>query len=178
MNTDELKNKTAGAMEDVKQKVNKFVADNRVQNVKATITKFLSDVKSWVVLNWKSPGWQGKFKVVCACIIAFFFCRGLFCGWGTSRLEKALIAQKKRQLESDAAHAEALRDAKNDKELREAEAAARLFGAMFGGGGSSSEKDLYMCRHCGNQVRSSQWPGIFKCSARGGNNSCDWKLVR
>ncbi len=192
-------------MEEVKLKVNRLVADNRVQNARTAITNFLSDVKSWIVLNWKKPGWRGKLKVVCACVVAFFFCRGVFCGWGTSRLEKELVAQKERQVESDAAHAKALceakkelsvqkerqleseeahakalREAKDDKELREAEAAARLFGALLGGGGggSSSEKDLYMCRYCGNQVRSSGWPGGFKCSARGRNLHCDWKLIR
>lgn len=196
MNTDELKNKTVEAMEEVKLKVNRLVADNRVQSARTAITNFLSDVKSWIVLNWKNPGGHGKLKVVCACVVAFFFCRGVFCGWGTSRLEKELVAQKERQVESDAAHAKALCEAKDDKELREAEAAARLFGAMLGGGfqsdtsaSSSSrpsgpEKKLWICRQCGNQVHSVIQPPRTSCRMYNGRGEhdgssekyCKWRI--
>ena len=189
MNTEDVKNKMGEAMEEVKQKINKLVTDDRVHNVRTTITKCLLDVKSWVVLNWKSSGWQGKSKVIGACIVAFFFCRGIFCGWGTSRLEKELIAQKELQAESEAAHEKALHEAKDDKELREAEAAAKLLGAMMGGGGyrdegaaysthsssrpSGPEKKLWICQQCGNQVHSVVQPPRTLCRMYNGHGERD-----
>jgi hypothetical protein len=85
MNADDIKNKAAETMSNAKDKVEAIAADERVQKAKASALKCIIDAKDWVVSNWKSPGWRGKAKVVAAVIVAFFFCRGVFCGWGASQ---------------------------------------------------------------------------------------------
>lgn len=168
MNAEEIKNKAAETMSNVKKKVKAIASDKRVQNAKLSLLRFISDVKIWIVSNCKASGWRGKAKVAAALIVAFFFCRGIFCGWGTSRLEKELAAMKAQQIESDAKHATALREARDDKELRESEAAAQLLGLMLmGGGNGGSQQDsisIWTCTSCGRQIQSKSIPsGSIRC---------------
>ena len=189
MNAEEIKNKAAETMSNVKKKVKAIASDKRVQNAKLSLLRFISDVKIWIVSNCKASGWRGKAKVAAAFIVAFFFCRGIFCGWGTYRLEKELIEQKELYEKSEEAHKRALYEAKNDKELRETEAAAKLLGVMLGGGGyqdggaslsapsssrpSGPEKKLWICQQCGNQVHSVIQPPRTLCSMYNGHGERD-----
>ena len=183
MNAEDIKNKAAETMSNAKEKVEAVASDKRVQSAKASILKSISDAKCWIVSNWNVPGWRGKAKVAAAFIVAFFFCRGVFCGWGASQLEKALIAQKEQQLKSEAVHKKALRESKHDKELREAEAAAQLLGLLGDGGfqnesSSSSrlagpQKKLWICQQCGNQVHSVLQPPRTLCSMYNGHGERD-----
>ena len=172
MNAEEIKNKAAEAMSNAKAKVEAIASNKRVQSAKASLLSCIADTKDWIITNWKVPGWRGKAKVSAAFIVAFFFCRGVFCGWGTSRIEKEVAAMKALKIESDAEHANALREARDDKELREAEAAAHLFGALFGGGNSGSQQDpipIWTCNFCGKQIQSKNCPSaLIRCPSGAG----------
>ena len=151
MNAEDIKNKAAETMSDAKEKVEAIASDERVQKAKASTLKFIIDAKDWVVSNWKSPGWRGKAKVVAAVIVAFFFCRGVFCGWGASQ---------------DAASATNMAESSSSKDDAEAAALLMLLGAAGAGNGGAQQDSIsiWTCANCGRQIQSKSIPsGSIRC---------------
>ena len=151
MNADDIKNKAAETMSNAKDKVEAIAADERVQKAKASALKCIIDAKDWVVSNWKSPGWRGKAKVVAAVIVAFFFCRGVFCGWGASQ---------------NATGATNMAESSSSKDDAEAAALLMLLGAAGAGNGGAQQDSIsiWTCRNCGRQIQSKSIPsGSIRC---------------
>ena len=148
MNAEDIKNKAAETMSNAKEKVEAIAADERVQKAKTSALKFLIDAKDWVVSNWKSPGWRGKAKVAAAVIVAFFFCRGVFCGWGTSQNTNSVA------------------ESSYSKDEAEAAALLMLLGAA-GAGNNGAQQDsisIWTCTSCGRQIQSKSIPsGSIRC---------------
>ena len=71
MNAEEIKSKAAETMSNAKETVEAIASDKRVQDAKASLLKFISDTKAWVVFNWSVPGWRGKAKVASVVAVAF-----------------------------------------------------------------------------------------------------------
>ena len=151
MNAEDIKNKAAETMSDAKERVEAIASDERVQNAKASALKFVIDAKDWTVSNWKSPGWRGKAKVAAAVIVAFFFCRGVFCGWGASQ---------------NATGATNMAESSSSKDDAEAAALLMLLGAA-GAGNSGAQQDsisIWTCSQCGRQIQSKRIPsGSIRC---------------
>ena len=158
MNAENIKSKAVETMSNAKEKVEAFASDKRVQSAKASLLKFISDAKDWVLFNWNIPGWRGKAKVAAAFIIAFFFCRGVFCGWGTS--QNTISASSTASSDSGADDADA-----------DAVALLRLLGAASGGDGGSTKDpiSIWTCIRCGKQIQSKYPPsGTIRCHGGAG----------
>ena len=138
MNAEEIKNKAAETMSNAKEKVEAIASDKRVQNAKASLLGYIADAKNWVVTNWNIPGWRGKAKVAAAFIVAFFFCRGVFCGWDTS----SGVAGSN-YCEND----------------------AEEFLPFGRDGGSQQDTiSIWTCSNCGRQIQSKNAPsGTIRC---------------
>ena len=149
MNAEEIKSKAAETMSNAKEKVEAIASDERVQKAKASALKLIIDAKDWVVSNWNSPGWRGKAKVAAAVIVAFFFCRGVFCGWGTI-----------------SASSTASSNSSEDDANADAAALLMLLGAAGGGNGGSQQDpiSIWTCSTCGRQIQSKSCPtGTIRC---------------
>ena len=174
MNAEDIKNKTAETMSNAKEKVEAIAADERVQKAKASALKFIIDAKDWVVSNWKSPGWRGKAKVAAVVIVAFFFCRGVFCGWGASQ---------------NATSATDMAESSSSKDDAEAAALLMLLGNMGGGSESTQSSSprqssitLWTCTKCGRQIQSKFKPSsTIQCPTWSGRNDgskyCNFALA-
>ena len=164
MNAEDIKNKAAETMSNAKEKVEAIASDKRVQSAKVSILKFISDAKFWVVSNWNVPGWHGKAKVAAAIIVAFFFCRGVFCGWGTSQNTISASSTASSNSSADDADAAAL---------------LMLLGAARGGDGGSTQSSaprqssisIWTCTKCGRQIQSKFKPSSsIQCPTWSGRN--------
>lgn len=153
MNAEDIKNKAAETMSDAKEKIEAIASDERVQNAKASALKIAIDAKDWIVSNWKSPGWRGKTKVAAAVIVAFFFCRGVFCGWGTSQ-----NAMTKTGSSSSSSS-----DSNSNNDAADAAALLMLLGAA-GNQDAQNSISIWTCTSCGRQIQSKSIPsGTIRC---------------
>ena len=151
-------------MSKAKEKVEAIASNERVQNAKSSLLKFISDARVWVVSNWTASGWRGKAKVAAALIVAFFFCRGVFCGWGSS--SKTISS-------SNVATSGSNNDSVATSDSNNADAAALLFmlgAAAAGNGGAQQDSiSIWTCRNCGRQIQSKSIPsGTIRCQSGAG----------
>ncbi len=85
MNAEGIKSKAAETMSNAKEKVEAIASDERVQNAKASVLKFISDAKAWGMSNWNLPGWCGKAKVAAAIAAAFTLVVVVYVGVGSNK---------------------------------------------------------------------------------------------
>ena len=146
MNAEDIKNKATETMSTAKEKVEAIASDKRVQSAKVSILKLISNAKFWIVSNWNTSGWHGKAKVAAAIIVAFFFCRGVFCGWGAS--QNATSTPGSSSSEEDAA----------------IDAFCSLLGAVREQNAQQDTISIWTCRNCGRQIQSKSIPaGSIRC---------------
>ena len=146
MNAEDIKNKAAETMSNAKEKVEAIASDKRVQSAKASLLKYIADARVWVVSNWNIPGWRGKAKVAAAVIVAFFFCRGVFCGWGSAK--NTTVMTESSSSDEDAA----------------VDALCSLLGAAREQNAQQDSISIWTCTSCGRQIQSKSIPsGSIRC---------------
>lgn len=158
----------------MREGTDKLVEMAKREEVQQAKTKFLeewSNIRLWCSGNWNA-GRYGKFRVVAVAVVVVLAFKGLFFGW--------------RECEN-------LKIAKMQKETAEMLAGAAVLGAWLGGGSNESSSrsnsatsrpastmNIWTCRQCGRQIKSTSKPQGIKCPPfmgdRSGKDTCKFIL--
>lgn len=165
-------------MREGKDKLGEMAKREEVQQAKTKFLEEWANIKSWCFSNWNA-GQYGKFRVVAIAVVVVLAVKGLFFGWGFGG-------------ESDEVKAQ-LEIVKMQKEMAEMQAGAAVLGAWLGGGSNESSSrsnsatsrpastmNIWTCRQCGRQIKSTSKPQGIKCPPfmgdRSGKDTCKFIL--